>query len=301
MVMDKAEWSAVRGPRPKVDGSRAYWERMSEEERQTWIQADMAEAGQIDMACQITKEWGRYVKAVESMFAGTETGFVQGGAQLRRMLDGGDLIFLEPSEIDLARRLVSLAQPGNDGMGDVYTVEPSGVVSRDVYVAARAFFDANPTDRPCLIRCRRHELGRESASMLGSTSVVTKGGESVYGKWIGRVDLRLKQAYDGIVAASDLAASIQGLRRGSFEQAKVRAKISGLVVRDVDEAKGMYFGKIVSETELHVIQNIGCGLACIHAKEKLNRITMVGQKLSINYSGGCVRVEERSAASGIER
>lgn len=294
----------VRGPYPKVDGSRKYWERLSDEERQHTIHLDMMEAEQLDLAYELTKGWGRYAKAVEAMFAGAENNFVQGGEQLRRMLDDGELVFLEPSEIHVARRLASLVQQGNDGSGIEYTVGTSVTEQQpthDAYKAARAFFDANPADRPFLIRSMRYAGAHESVSVLGRTAEGARGEENTYSKWIGVSDLRLKLAYDGIVTASELVAGIEKRRNESFERAKIGVRISGLTLRDVDESKGMYSGKIVSQTDLHVIQSIGCGLGCIHAKERLNRMAMVGQNLSISYSDGRVKVAERTACAGIER
>jgi hypothetical protein len=61
-------------------------------------------------------------------------------------------------------------------------------------LAAKAFYKEKAAKRPFIIRISLYN-GRETAAIVGSTSVMTNNGVKTYGKWLGSIDKDLSQAY----------------------------------------------------------------------------------------------------------
>jgi hypothetical protein len=84
----------------------------------------------------------------------------------------------------------------------------------------------------------------------------------------------------------------------SLKQALNAAGAQGLGYRDIEvanrSASGRRFGgKIVGETEMHVIQDLGRGAAAIHAKEQLSERVRPGDQMAVVYKDGVGQVAIR--------
>lgn len=67
------------------------------------------------------------------------------------------------------------------------------------------------------------------------------------------------------------------------EQSKGEISEWGPVILD---AGRRYTGKIVRETELHVVQDVGKGTGVVHDKWRLDKVPMIGERVAVTYKEG---------------
>ncbi|ACT52111.1 hypothetical protein Msip34_2887 (plasmid) [Methylovorus glucosotrophus SIP3-4] len=67
--------------------------------------------------------------------------------------------------------------------------------------------------------------------------------------------------------------------------------------------KGVYVGKVIAETEHHIVQNVGQRTALIHNKRDMDKIPKVGEKLTVRYENyrANVDIPERGQSLNVER
>jgi hypothetical protein len=109
-------------------------------------------------------------------------------------------------------------------------------------------------------------------------------------------------AYLVAVSVEKLQLAIDWRREASLERACDRAASFGLSVEPVDTNSGRYSGKLVSSSELHLIQDVGRGSAVIHYRGDVDSVVLVvGQNRAIQYDGGKAHVVDRVIDTKRER
>lgn len=239
-ILDKVVKSrllGVKGRGPTVDGSRDFWHRMTETERQEWIERDIAEAAQYDMAYELTKGWQKYASIIEEMAI---------SAQI----------------LDIPVPVIKL-QDLDEGIAAHAALKAAGEKLLDMHGKGELIF-----------------LDREELSLAGDPALT-----------------KMRPA-DGIKVLLQKAAArtVESFRRAEITS---RQMCDEYVV--ANEKSGRYVGKVIGESELHIVQDAGRRTGVIHEKGKLDKVSMVGQRLSINYSNGRGAVVDRSFGCGLGR
>jgi hypothetical protein len=152
------------------------------------------------------------------------------------------------------------------------------------------------------------QTGKELQAMKRDGLLIVLGEDEIQtvGRLLEGIDMweanDAKGAYIAAMAVEKLGSRIEQNLEASLNRAHLSAtKVNGLSVQSVDENAGRYTGKIVSSSELHWIQDIGMRTAVIHYKGKMDRMVMVGQNLTVQYSDGIAGIVERFPSIKRER
>lgn len=87
----------------------------------------------------------------------------------------------------------------------------------------------------------------------------------------------------------------------SMRQAKSKAGEIFDSVTMANDANGRYSGRIIDETQFHIIQDGGRRTAIIHDKLKLENVPRIGQSFGVHYAGGRGRAVNRTVLKSLER
>lgn len=120
-------------------------------------------------------------------------------------------------------------------------------------------------------------------------------GEPFVDEGTGEIAMRYESGDQRHTAHLGLAPS------ASLTQALCAAGAQGLGYRDVEVAslasRRRYGGRVVGETDSHIIQDLGRGSAAIHAKEHLSEPVRPGDQMAVVYRDGVGQVAVRERGS----
>lgn len=113
---------------------------------------------------------------------------------------------------------------------------------------------------------------------------------------------------EGFRQAEDLEQQLRDHGQGFVKNVRASYEAAADVAKGyfskIDLAKGnggRYAGAIVAQTQFHVVQDNGRGEGVIHNKLNLDKVPLVGAKVTVLYADGRARVSERGKAKGQER
>lgn len=151
-------------------------------------------------------------------------------------------------------------------------------------VAAQDFFDAKVATHAAL-----EAAGKRLIDMHGKGELIFLDREEL--ELAGNPALTKMRPAEGIEVLLQKAVARTA---ESFRRVEITSRMMCDEYVVANEKNGRYVGKVIGESELHIVQDAGRKSGVIHEKGKLDKVSMVGQRLSINYSNGRGAVVDRS-------